>query len=83
MSEIAPVPHILVVDDDTEVRYSLPRALIPPILGAGSRERRGLGVAAVKKQPPDLVLLDIRMTGMGGIEALQHIRSANRSSWSC
>jgi DNA-binding NtrC family response regulator len=32
----------------------------------------------VKKGPaPDLVFLDVRMGGMGGIEALQHIRSAN------
>jgi two-component system nitrogen regulation response regulator GlnG len=36
------------------------------------------GVARVKKgPPPDLVFLDIRMGGMGGIEALQHIRAAN------
>jgi DNA-binding NtrC family response regulator len=34
-------------------------------------------VAAVKKQPPDVVLLDNRMTGMTGLETLQHIRAAN------
>jgi len=36
------------------------------------------GVALVKKGPhPDLIFLDVRMGGMGGIEALQHIRAAN------
>ena len=45
------------------------------IIEAASGEE---GVALVKKGPaPDLVLLDVRMSGMGGIEALQLIRSAN------
>ncbi len=68
---------ILLVDDDAEVRYSLSRVLTShgyTVSEAASGEQ---GVAAIKKGPvPDLVFLDIRMTGMGGIEALQHIRSA-------
>jgi two-component system nitrogen regulation response regulator GlnG len=71
-------PTILVVDDDAEVRYSLARVLSArnyTVLEAASGEQ---GVAIVKKGPaPDLVFLDVRMLGMGGIEALQHIRSAN------
>jgi two-component system nitrogen regulation response regulator GlnG len=77
MSETAPVPHILIVDDDTEVRYSLNRVLSSrqyKVQEAASGEE---GVAAVKKQPPDVVLLDNRMTGMTGLETLQHIRAAN------
>jgi DNA-binding NtrC family response regulator len=35
------------------------------------------GIAMVKKEPPDLVFLDVRMGGMSGIETLQHIRAAN------
>jgi two-component system nitrogen regulation response regulator GlnG len=36
------------------------------------------GVSLLKKGPhPDLIFLDVRMSGMGGIEALQHIRSIN------
>ncbi len=68
---------ILIVDDDSEIRYSLSRVLSSrgyQIIEAPSGE---LGVAAVKKSPPDLVFLDIRMSGMSGIEALQHIRSSN------
>jgi len=71
-------PTILIIDDDAEIRYSLARVL-------GSRQYQVTeaasgedGVARVKKgPPPDLVFLDIRMGGMGGIEALQHIRAAN------
>lgn len=69
---------ILIIDDDDEIRYSLGRVLSTgdyQILEAASGEE---GVAAVKKGPhPDLIFLDIRMGGMSGIEALQHIRGAN------
>jgi len=77
MAEPAAVPTILVVDDDAEVRYSLNRVLSSQhykVLEAPSGEE---GVAAVKRQPPDVVLLDNRMTGISGLETLQHIRSAN------
>jgi two-component system nitrogen regulation response regulator GlnG len=70
-------PTILIIDDDSEIRYSLSRVLSSrgyQVVEAPSGE---LGVAAVKKSPPDLAFLDIRMSGMSGIEALQHIRSAN------
>jgi DNA-binding NtrC family response regulator len=77
MAETAAVPTILVVDDDAEVRYSLNRVLSSQhykVLEAPSGEE---GVAAVKRQPPDVVLLDNRMTGISGLETLQHIRAAN------
>ena len=77
MSENATVPQILVVDDDTEVRYSLNRVLSSQhykVIEAPSGEE---GVAMVKRQPPDVVLLDNRMNGMTGLETLQHIRAAN------
>ncbi len=71
-------PTILIIDDDAEIRYSLGRVLSSgnyTIIEAASGEE---GVAMVKKGPlPDLVFLDIRMGGMSGIEALQHIRGAN------
>jgi DNA-binding NtrC family response regulator len=71
-------PTILVIDDDAEVRYSLSRVLSTrryQVIEAASGEQ---GVALVKKgPPPDLIFLDVRMSGMGGIEALQHIRSTS------
>ena len=79
MSDLAvKPPTILVIDDDTEIRYSLSRVLSSRkynVIEAASGEQ---GIAMVKKGPhPDLIFLDVRMGGMGGIEALQHIRSAN------
>jgi two-component system nitrogen regulation response regulator GlnG len=78
MSDTAKSATILVIDDDAEIRYSLSRVLSSrgyTVTEAPSGEQ---GVAIVKKGPlPDLVLLDVRMSGIGGIEALQLIRSAN------
>ena len=77
MTAETPAPTILVIDDDTEVRYSLNRVLSSQryrVQEAASGEE---GVAAVKKQAPDVVLLDNRMNGMTGLETLQHIRSAS------
>jgi two-component system nitrogen regulation response regulator GlnG len=78
MSADAKPASILIIDDDAEIRYSLSRVLSSrryQLLEAPSGEQ---GVAMVKKgPPPDLIFLDLRMGGMSGLEALQHIRSAN------
>ncbi|MBI4623674.1 MAG: sigma-54-dependent Fis family transcriptional regulator, partial [Verrucomicrobia bacterium] len=78
MSNPAKPPTILVIDDDAEIRYSLSRVLSTrqyQLTEAASGEE---GIAMVKKgPPPDLVFLDVRLGGMSGIEALQHIRAAN------
>ena len=59
---------ILVIDDDSEIRYSLDRVLASRgyiVATAASGEE---GLEAVKASPPDVVFLDIRMGGMSGIE---------------
>ncbi len=71
-------PTILVIDDDAEVRYSLSRVLSTRKYQVSEAASGEEGVALVKKGPaPDLIFLDVRMSGMGGIEALQHIRSTS------
>ncbi len=78
MPDTAKPPTILIIDDDAEIRYSLSRVLSSrqyQLAEAASGEQ---GIALVKKgPPPDLVFLDVRMGGMSGIEALQHLRSIN------
>jgi DNA-binding NtrC family response regulator len=78
MSEVARPATILVIDDDAEIRYSLSRVLTSRGYQVSEAPSGETGVALVKKgPPPDLVLLDVRMGGIGGIEALQLIRAAN------
>jgi len=75
-----PKPKILVIDDDDDLRYSLKRVFSGKhytVVEADSGEE-GLKVAEAEK--PDVILLDNRMKGMSGIEALQHLRGINPNS---
>lgn len=70
-------PTVLIIDDDADLRYSLKRVLSGGeyrVIEADSGEA-GLKVAGVEH--PQVILLDNRMPGMTGIEALQHLRGVN------
>ncbi|MFP4156942.1 MAG: sigma-54-dependent transcriptional regulator [Opitutales bacterium] len=70
-------PRILVVDDDDDLRYSLKRVLSArkyEVLEADSGEQ---GLEMAQKHSPHVILLDNRMGGMSGMEALQHLRGIN------
>jgi CheY-like chemotaxis protein len=69
------VARILIVDDEPDVRF-----LIRLILeGAGhtvTEERHGInGLKSVKAEPPDLVITDVMMPTMGGLEFIERLRS--------
>src|SRR5687768_8709670 len=68
-------PRILVIDDEAAIRESLKMILEYEdydFVGAASGPE---GVAAVQRERPDLVLLDIKMPGMDGMEVLRKLRS--------
>ncbi len=66
---------ILLVDDDPDIRefvnYNLTKEGYHVVTAKDGAE----GVEAVKKHRPDLVLLDVMMPGMDGIEACEAIRN--------
>lgn len=67
------MPNVLIIDDDRNLRFAFRRVLDPKsftIHEAGSGEE---GLAMVRAQPYDVILLDLRMPGMGGIEVLQKL----------
>jgi two-component system KDP operon response regulator KdpE len=70
-------PNILVVDDEPQIRRVMRSTLSAQgyvITEAKSGEE---GIESVRKERPDLVLLDMNMPGMGGIEACREIRRAS------
>jgi two-component system nitrogen regulation response regulator GlnG len=75
MAEPATTATVLVIDDDSEIRYSLQRVLSgrPYRLLTAASGEEGLKVAA--KEKPQVILLDNRMTGISGLETLQHLRT--------
>ena len=67
-------PRILVIDDEAAIRDSLKMILEYEdyeFIGAASGPD---GIASVKRDAPDLVVLDIKMPGMNGLETLAEIR---------
>jgi len=72
--------RVLLVDDSAVMRSLLRMVLEPQpsieIAGAASSGEAGL--AAFESLHPDLVLLDIEMPGMNGLEVLSTIRRSNR-----
>jgi len=66
--------HILIVDDDQSIRRSL-RDILEFEKFTVSEAADGLeGIAAIKKESYDVILLDIKMSKMDGMEALERIQ---------
>ena len=68
-------PTILLVDDDPDIREFVTFNLAKEGYNMVTAKDGAEGVEAVKKHRPDLVLLDVMMPGMDGIEACEAIRT--------
>ncbi|MGQ9694568.1 MAG: sigma-54-dependent transcriptional regulator [Thermodesulfobacteriota bacterium] len=68
------MPQVLIVDDDQSMRYSLSRLLQIDGLEvmAGKNGEEALQLFAASK--PDLVIMDIKMPGLSGLEVLKRIK---------
>ena len=67
---------ILIVDDEEGIRESLQGILEDEGFRVIFAENGEQGLAQVKEESPDLVLLDIWMPGIDGVEVLRRIRDA-------
>ena len=64
---------ILIIDDDDQLRKSFEKLLEEEgyrVLSAASGEA---GIKVIEQQVPDLVIADLRLPGMSGIETFKHI----------
>jgi DNA-binding NtrC family response regulator len=68
--------RVLLVDDDQAVLRSLGEALVDMGVELRTAPCAEDALRAVADQPPDLVLSDIRMPGLGGLELLPGWRCA-------
>ncbi|MFC1812768.1 sigma-54-dependent transcriptional regulator [Thermodesulfobacteriota bacterium] len=68
-------PHVLIVDDETVVRTGISRALQKQDLSIHTATGGSKALEIMAQHPITIVLLDIKMPGMDGIEVLRHIRA--------
>ena len=70
--------HILLVDDDALMRRSLAFNLEQAGFHASAAASAEGALALAQQSPPDLVLLDIGLPGMDGLDAIKHFKEQFR-----
>ena len=66
---------LLLIDDEADVQYSFRRIFDSPEIEVATASSGEEGLKAIPKFKPDLVLMDIRMGGINGLETLRRIRA--------
>jgi nitrogen regulation protein NR(I) len=66
---------LLLIDDEEDVRYSIQRIFNSPEIELATASSGEEGLKVIPKFKPDLVLMDVRMGGMNGLETLRKIRA--------
>jgi two-component system response regulator (stage 0 sporulation protein F) len=69
--------RILIVDDETPVREVLSDYFTDRGYAVITAANGHEGLAAFARERPDIVLLDMRMPGIGGLEVLKRLREAD------
>lgn len=68
-------PQILVVDDDARIRESLGMLLMSVGYDVGMANNRVTAVSYLKESPRDLIVSDLDMPEMSGMEFISHVRT--------
>ena len=70
---------ILIVDDSQPTQHVLSRLLTEQGYAVRSASDGPTALRVAEAQPPDLILLDVRMPGMDGYEVCQQLKSADQT----
>jgi CheY-like chemotaxis protein len=66
--------RVLIIDDERDVRDSIRRVLERAGFEVRTAESVDLGLASLREAPSDVVITDIIMPKVGGVQAIQHLR---------
>jgi two-component system nitrogen regulation response regulator GlnG len=69
--------RLLIVDDEQDIRYSFERIFASSEYELATAASAEEALKLIPRVKPDLVIMDIRMGGIGGLEALRRIRQAD------
>ena len=70
--------RILVIDDEPSIRFLLNEFLTDIGYECIEAERAIKGIEVLKREKIDLIILDIQLPQMNGLEAIQKIREINK-----
>lgn len=71
------VARVVIVDDDRAIRWVLERALAQPDLEVECIERADTALTRLLENPPDVLVTDIRMPGIDGLDLMSRVRDAH------
>ena len=74
MTDHTQIAKILIVDDDPKIRWVLRQGLEDDIFNVVEAEDGLSAVETFQKENPDLILMDVKMPGMNGLEAMAQIK---------
>ena len=67
---------VLLIDDEADVQYSFRRIFDSPEIEVTTANSGEEGISLVPRVRPDLVIMDIRMGGISGLETLRRLRDS-------
>jgi two-component system nitrogen regulation response regulator GlnG len=65
---------LLLIDDEADVQYSFRRIFDQPDIELTTADSGEEGLKLIPRLKPDLVIMDVRMGGMSGLETLRRLR---------
>jgi two-component system nitrogen regulation response regulator GlnG len=68
---------LLLIDDEEDVQYSFRRIFDSPDIALTTADSGERGLELIPQVRPDLVIMDIRMAGINGLETLRRIRETD------
>jgi two-component system nitrogen regulation response regulator GlnG len=74
MNVFPAMDKLLLIDDEADVQYSFRRIFDLPGIQLATASSGEEGLALIPKLKPNLVIMDIRMSGISGLETLRQIR---------
>jgi two-component system OmpR family response regulator len=71
--------HVLIVDDEKRIREVVEYALQKDGFRVSSADEGLAALAAIERDPPDLVVLDVMLPGLDGLSVCRKIRSVRQT----
>src|SRR5215204_4301808 len=68
---------LLLIDDEADVQYSFRRIFDTTDIDIATASSGEEGLKLIPQFKPDLIMMDVRMTGMTGLETLRRLRQAD------